>query len=263
VDDFKDKVVFVTGGGSGIGQGLAVAFAEAGARIAVSDVNGESARATADRLAGEGVPAIGLTLDVSDPEAWKRAVDAAEAALGPVDVLCNSAGVSGALLPLDEIPMARYRKLFDITLFGAIHGAQCVLPRMRGRGGHLVFVASMAGIDPVATISDYSAAKAGVVSLCECMALELEGQGIGVSVVCPGRVATHLGETSARVMGDAPRSGPTPARTSNDMAPIEVGRIVREAVRRGQLYIFTHPENRPRVAARLDQILSSFDPIMG
>ncbi|MDB5425048.1 MAG: family NAD(P)-dependent oxidoreductase, partial [Phenylobacterium sp.] len=203
MQDFNGKVVFVAGGGSGIGLGVAGAFAEQGARVAVADIDEPSARAAADQLAtAHGAQAIGLGLDVSDPAAWVSAVDAAERALGPVDVLCNSAGLLGAARPLVDIPPARLQRLFDVTVFGVIHGVQCVAPRMRGRGGHIVTISSIGALDPVPSLADYCAAKAALVAMSQCLAAELAPDGIGVSVVCPGRVNTRLAETTARLMGE-------------------------------------------------------------
>lgn len=260
--DVAGKVIFVTGGASGIGLGVAEAFVEAGARVALADIDGDAAEQAARELRQKGGEAVGLALDVADPAAWNEVVSATERALGAVDVLCNSAGVSGALKPLMEIPFERIRRLMDINLFGVIHGVQCVVPRLQGRGGHVINIASMAGMDPVPTIADYSAAKFAVVALSECLAVELADQGVGVSVVCPGVVRTRLGERTAEILGE-PLRDPTsrPAPTSRSIEPIVVGRIILEGVQNNRLHVFTHPENRPRIERRFERVLRGFDAL--
>ena len=259
VRELRDKVVFVAGGGSGIGFGIAQAFKEAGARLAIADIDAEAASQAAAQISDKAGTATSHWLDVADPAAWVEAMDAAESTLGPIDVFCNTAGLVGEPRPLVHIPLDRIRRIFEVTVFGVIHGARCVVPRMRGRGGHIIHVSSMAGVIPVPARADYSAAKFAVVAISECLAAELEPDGIGVSVVCPGRVNTRIAETSAKQLEN---ETPTvsPPITSVQMEPIEVGRIVRDAVVEGRLHIFSHPASRKRLEAQFAKVLRNFAP---
>ena len=258
MQDLNDKVVFIAGGGSGIGFGIAQAFKDAGARLAIADIDDAAAKEAASRLSDEVGKAASVWLDVSDPSAWARAADTVERELGGVDILCNTPGLLGVPRPLVDIPPDRIRRIFDVTVFGVIYGVKCFAPRMQKRGGHIIHVSSMAGLDPVPTRADYCAAKSAVVAISECLAVELEPDGIGVTVVCPGLVNTRLAETSAKQL-ELETATVSPAPSSVPMEPIEVGRLVVEAVRRRQLYVFTHPVNRQRLERRFDKVLSAFD----
>jgi len=258
--DWQGRHVFVAGGGSGIGQGIARAFARAGARVAIGDVDAQRAAAAADAI---GPDAMGLPLDVADRTQWDAALDAAEARFGPIDLLCNSAGILGGLRSLPDIPADRVARLFDITLMGVVHGVQSAVPRLRGRGGQLLFVSSMGGVSPVPTLADYCTAKAGLVALADCLAVELAPDAIDVSVVLPGLVATRLRESTAALLGEEHGPSTGAAVASGAISPDEVGRIVLAGLAAGQRYIFTHPERRADVARRSEAILAGFDWLDG
>jgi len=255
---FAGRLVFVAGGGSGIGEGIAQAYANAGARVAVADIDPASAHAAADRLIESGAEAIGLTLDVADPTAWRAAMDAAEAKFGSLALLCNSAGIVGAGKPVWEIPFDRFARLFEITVYGVLHGIQCAVPRMRATGEHLVTVASMAALNSVPNLGDYSAAKSALLGLTDSLVEELEGSGIGVSIVFPGLVRTRLRETTAAVLGEPWMEKPAFA-PQGYIEPDTVGRIVCDAVANANRYIFTHPDRRTAVAEHFAAIESGFD----
>jgi NAD(P)-dependent dehydrogenase (short-subunit alcohol dehydrogenase family) len=258
---YAGRLVFVAGGASGIGEGIAGAYAQSGARLAIADVDFVAARSAADRLREQGIEAIGLPLDVVDPTAWRDALDAAEARLGPLALLCNSAGIVGAGKPLTDIPFARFARLFDITVNGVLHGVQAAVPRMRAGGGHVVTVASMASLTAIPTLGDYSTAKAALLGLTDALAAELEGSGVGVSIVFPGFVRTRLRETTAAVLGEpSPQALAAPAAPG--MEPDQVGRIVRDAVAAGERYVFTHAERRGAVAAHFEAVLRGFDRLL-
>ena len=108
----RDRLVFVAGGASGIGEGIAQAYAAVGARIAIADVDGSRARDATERLRADGAEACDIPLDVVDPGAWQSAMDAAEQRFGPLAILCNSAGIVGAGKPITDIPPARFARLF-------------------------------------------------------------------------------------------------------------------------------------------------------
>ncbi|MBB3860906.1 NAD(P)-dependent dehydrogenase (short-subunit alcohol dehydrogenase family) [Novosphingobium hassiacum] len=257
---FAGRLVFVAGGGSGIGEGIAHAFAATGACVVVADIDPGRASAAAAAIRAEGHKAVGMTLDVTEPGEWGRALDSAEQQFGPLGLLCNSAGVVGAGVPVWDIRPDRFSRLFDITVLGVLHGIRAAVPRMRANGGHIVTVASMAAINSVSGLGDYSAAKAALLGLTDSLSSELEGSGIGASIVMPGLVRTRLRETSAALLGEQETRMPMVSiPTDLYMEPGAVGRIVLEAVTEGERYIFTHEERRAEVARRFAAIEAGFN----
>jgi len=253
--EVSGKTLLVTGAGSGIGQGIARAFARAGARVAVADIDLPRAQETAREVVG---PAVAL--DVGDHAAWPGAIAAVETELGPIDVLCNNAGVGGGYVPLLEIDEGWMRRLFEINLFGPITGMKLLGPGMRERGGgHIVNVASIGAV--IATNqAEYAASKAALAMMSECFMHEMRGTGVGVTVVCPGKVATRLKETTEAVMG-AKRMPSTLATPKVTLTGDQVGMMVLEAVRANRLWCFTHQENRQRVEQRWQAMSDAFAAI--
>jgi NAD(P)-dependent dehydrogenase (short-subunit alcohol dehydrogenase family) len=191
------KVAVVTGGGRGIGRALSQALAREGVRVAIGDVDRESAERTAAEL-GDAV--IGLHLDVTDLPSFTAFLDEVERRLGPIDVLVNNAGIMPVTPFEQESPESISRQL-EINVRAVIHGTQEAVRRMRPRGsGHIVNVASVAGKSGFPNLATYSATKFAVVGLSESVRLELRGSGIEVSCVMPGVVDTELatGLQSAR-----------------------------------------------------------------
>src|SRR5919106_4557959 len=183
------KVVAITGGGRGIGRAIAQALAREGARVAVGDLDRESAEQTAAAL---GDPALGLPLDVTDHAGLIAFLDEVEQRLGPLDVLVNNAGIMSVTPLVDESAESIARQL-DINLRAVIHGTQEGMRRMVPRGtGHIVNMASIAGRTAFPHLATYAATKHGVVGLSEAVRVELRGTGVEVSVVMPSVVRTEL-----------------------------------------------------------------------
>ncbi len=202
MDDLAGRNAFVTGAGSGIGQGIARNLALAGVNVAVADIRKDAAEATAAAIVAAGGRAVPLALDVSDRTDVEHGADQAEQALGPIHIVCNNAGVAMHGVPLEKIAANDWDWAIGVNVYGVIHGIQTFVPRMRahGEGGHVVNTASIGGlqVNPSFLTSAYSMTKYAVVALSEALEQELEGSGIGVSVLCPAAVATsiHLSERS-------------------------------------------------------------------
>ena len=269
--DVAGRTAFITGGASGIGLGMAQAFAAAGMRVVLADIDGEAARRAAAQLDGSGASAMTVELDVTQSGSWSAAVDRAEAAFGPIDLLCNNAGVGqgrfggGAALDLADMPEALWRLVLDTNLTGVFLGVRGVAPRMAARGsGHIVNTASMAGLIAPPGLGAYAASKFAVLGMSEALRGELAPKGVGVSVLCPGGVDSNLVATSAArrssVLGDAPLPGLAVARAADGhrMNARLVGERVLAAVLANRFYIFTHPEYAPLVEERAAAVRAGF-----
>jgi NAD(P)-dependent dehydrogenase (short-subunit alcohol dehydrogenase family) len=193
------KVVAITGGARGIGAATAARLAGDGAKVAIGDLDVDVAQMTADRIGGG---AIATRLDVTDKASVVDFLDRAEAALGPVDVFVNNAGIM-PLAPLLDEDDAMTARMIDLNLRAVIVAAREAARRMldRGRGGHLVNVASTAGKAGIAGGSTYCATKAGVIAFSEAIEQELMEHGIRVSIVMPGIVQTELATGVADLPG--------------------------------------------------------------
>jgi|SRR5436190_8867760 len=221
--DLSGKVAAVTGGARGIGKATARALSEAGMQVAIGDLVAEAARRAAAEI-GEG--AIGLELDVTDRRSFAGFVDAAEARLGPLDVLVNNAGIMhvGPFLEEDD---ATTERTLDVNVRGVLHGMKIALPRMRARGsGHLVNVASTAGRLGVPGGATYCGSKFFVVGISEAMHHELHGTDVEVSCVMPGVVNTEL------------VSGLSPPRAARTIEPEDVAHAVVKALRRPRFDVY-------------------------
>ena len=183
------KVVAITGAARGIGKATAEAFASQGARVAVGDLDGDLAEATAAQLPGD---AIGLPLDVTDRPGFTAFLDAVESRLGPIDILVNNAGIMPTGL-IEEEDDADTLRMLEINLHAVIHGTREAIRRMKPRGtGHIVNISSAAGKVAGARAATYSATKFAVSGFDEAVAQELHGTGVEISTVYPTLVNTEL-----------------------------------------------------------------------
>jgi 2-hydroxycyclohexanecarboxyl-CoA dehydrogenase len=269
MEDLTGKVALITGGASGIGLGMAQAFAATGMRVAIADVDEAALESAAKGLREAGARVEALTLDVRDREGWQAVVDATEAALGPIQVLCNNAGVT-AYEPLVQQTFDYWDWVIGVNLTGTFNGVRTLGPRMIARrvGGHIVNTASIAGLyaNRNFTVGVYTASKFGVVGLSEMLRREMAAHDIGVSVLCPGLVRTNIGPNVARMRPDAatPRELTEKQKQlrsrsrSEGMDPRKVGERVVKAIRANESHIITHPEFRPLIEERCREVLACF-----
>lgn len=263
MQDLENKVAVITGAGSGIGEGIARAAAAAGMKVVVADIDIEKAQTVADDLTSAGSVAIAVAVDVSDLLSVQALRDVALEKFGAVHLLCNNAGVwVGALM--QEADIKDWQYLINVNLYGVIHGVQTFLPLLIERGeGHIVNTASMGGLISGPPEGLYTTTKFAVVALSEALLMEVAGQGIGVSVLCPGLVKTNLITQSFAVRPDALNSGidhqqPAPD-VANGIAPAMVGDQVMDAVREDGFYVITHDDYRDIIKMRHDGIIDALD----
>jgi NAD(P)-dependent dehydrogenase (short-subunit alcohol dehydrogenase family) len=250
------KHAFVTGGASGIGLGIADALAERGLAVTVADIDADALQSVTGSRGGR---FRGEVLDVRDREGWARAKAEAEAAFGPVDVLVNNAGIGPDGAQIADVTYESFDRIIGINLVGVFNGIHTFAADLRARGwGHIVNTASIAGLFATAPgVSAYAPAKFGVVAMTETLRSEMAPHGVGVSVLCPGFVATNIMANTARISSvETDYDGDMEPGTG--MSPAEAGRIVVRGIEANRLYILTHPEMWPVVEARHEAIKADF-----
>ncbi|WP_021026021.1 SDR family NAD(P)-dependent oxidoreductase [Comamonas sp. B-9] len=184
------RVAVVTGGASGIGASLVQALQQAGAQVAVWDLQPPSAADAGD--------ALFCPVDVTEPASIQAALAQTLERLGRVDMLINSAGITGPTMALDAFDDAVWKRVIDINLVGVYHVCKAVVPVLRAQGyGRVVNIASLAGKEGTPNASAYSAAKAGVLALTKSLGKELAGSGVLVNAVAPAAVRTPILEQMA------------------------------------------------------------------
>jgi len=269
--DVRDRTAFITGGASGIGLGIARALAKAGTRIAIVDLDEAGLdRAKAELSAQTDV--VVFTLDVRDRAEYARIADSVERELGPVSLVFNNAGVAGGATAA-RMTYALWDWGIGINLIGVINGVQTFLPRMveRANGGHIVNTASGAGLVAVGAGVLYHTAKFGVVGLSEALRTELAGNNIGVSVLCPGPVATGIIDNTRKTQPGVNTSAPLDPAVqerldasrrflAGGVSPDAVGELVLRAVRDNGLYIHTDRMMIAGIEARTKALLDAMPP---
>ncbi len=234
--DLRGRAVAITGGARGIGRATARALSRAGMTVAIGDLDGALAHEAATELGGR---SAGFALDVTDPESFAAFLDAAEEAIGPLDVLVNNAGILH-LGPFVEESDEATRRQFDVNVFGVVNGTRLILPRFRARGGgHLVNVASSAGKVTPPGIATYVATKHAVVGLTEAVRAEHAGTGIDFSIVMPGVVKTEM------------IAGYAKSPVVDEITPEDVAAEIVDALSTGRVDVWV-----PRSLGRIQRVMA-------
>lgn len=254
--EIAGKAAVVTGGGSGIGMGLAKELARQGASVAVADIKLANAQKVADQINAAGGRAIALECDVCERDSIAAMRDAAEAALGPVQLVFANAGAT-SFDPLMEMSDADVDWIIQVNLMGVINTTRAFLPGMiAAGGGHVCATASMAGLLPawIPVHVPYSAAKAGIIGFTMNLGLEMREHNVFTTSYCPGGVATGMKANNATYrpakfggpgQGEVEITEASKAHTSMDFyTPEAIAPIVLDAVRHNRSLVFDHPEQR-------------------
>ena len=200
----RDKVVAITGAGSGIGRATAILLAEGGSHLALSDIDEAGLEETVRACKSHGGRVTSTRVDVADRTAMFAWADATAAAHGSVNVIVNNAGVAlGATI--EQMTYEDLEWLMGINFWGVVHGTKAFLPHIKKTGdGHVVNLSSVFGLIAVPTQGAYNAAKFAVRGFTECLReeMEIEGSGIGVTCVHPGGIKTNIARSS-RMRTDA------------------------------------------------------------
>jgi NAD(P)-dependent dehydrogenase (short-subunit alcohol dehydrogenase family) len=254
---------FVTGGASGIGLGIARALAERGAHVTIADLRADHLDEAGDIAAREGWAnrLLALPLDVTDRAGFSEALARSERTIGPLRILVNNAGV-GIAGPVAEATHVDWDWGLSVNLGGVVNGLVAGLPLLRAHAldGHIVNTASLGALMPARpTRGVYATAKAGLIALSEHLRLDLEGSGVGVSVLLPGPTLSNIHESEqirpahlregSRFRADGDGSAPRPTAIPwRD--PLIVGRMTVDAILADRFYIVSHPEYLGAVKAR-------------
>lgn len=264
-------VCVITGAGAGLGRSMAAAFGAAGMAVVLTDVDAARLDAAEHALTAVGVECMTRVVDVRDADAVDALADATVERFGGVHVICNNAGVS-TLGKQWEISLDDWQWILGVCLDGVVNGIRSFVPRLlatheaTGRGGHVVNTASMGGLLTSAYLGPYAAAKHAVVGLSKGLRAELEGRGVGVSVVCPGLMRTEIAEgmrdhmvTSGARTGDEAdallrnlRAG----MAAVGMDAEDAAAMVVEGVRADRFWIL------PNGASHLDAVRADFEELL-
>jgi NAD(P)-dependent dehydrogenase (short-subunit alcohol dehydrogenase family) len=266
MQNVSGKTAFVTGGASGIGLGIAKALLGAGMNVVIADIRDDHlAEGSAELNGGDRVLAI--KLDVTDRADFARAADATIAKFGKVHVLCNNAGVA-VVGPTELATFADWDWVMNVNVGGAINGVTTLLPQilLHGEGGHIINTCSMSGIVPVGGTTIYSAGKAALVTMMECMRPELESRGVICSAFCPGAVQSNIADAGKTRPAELANSGYAEADKRRQdggnffhlyQTKEEVGERVLRGILDDELYILTHSEFLAGVTDRANAMIAS------
>jgi NAD(P)-dependent dehydrogenase (short-subunit alcohol dehydrogenase family) len=269
--DVEGKVAFITGGDSGIGLGIAKAFADAGMKVVITYRSKAHLDDAMKLLASAGDRVHAINLDVTDRAAMEKAAAETVDVFKKVHVVVNNAGVA-VIGGLSTASYDDWDWAMGVNATGVFNGVRTFMPRIKahGEGGQMVATSSLAGILGHGPAAVYTASKFAVVGMMEALRAELEGTNIGVTVFCPGIVTTNIGSSArnrpsnmadtgfkpdAKMLAAIPkavRNGPPPG-----MDPLEAGQRVLKGVRNNDLYVLTTPEFEGEFRARGEAILAS------
>ena len=268
--ELAGKTAVIIGGGGGIGRGVSLGLAAAGMNVVVADLEPATAQSVADEVNAAGGRAFAATVDATDPASLDELARLVVRENGAVHVLVNLVGVI-TNRRLDEASEGEWAWFFEFNVMAHVRGNNAFLPHLRAHGepAHIVNTSSMAGLLALgpAMVGGfnnglYTTTKHALIGYCDMLRMELEPEGIGVSVLCPGLVAGNLSATSARNRPERfggpvanPREGaaPNPAAMPNE----RVGPIVARAIADNRFYIFTH-RDPSMVNARHEQVLADY-----
>ena len=196
--DFRDKVAFITGGGSGAGFGQAQILSEAGCWVVLADIRQDHLDQAMEHFRSKGAEAKAIRMDITNREDYRRAAEQVEAWYGSCpDILVLTAGVN-AFGPAEASTFEDFDWIINVNLFGVINGLVTFVPRMiqAGKKGHIAVTGSLGGLSGGPTTAPYSASKAAVINLCESYYEALKPYGIGVTCFCPGNMNTNIHEAT-------------------------------------------------------------------
>jgi len=234
------KRVLITGGASGLGKALAERYGQLGYQVCITDINEEQGQAVAQDIASShGVECLFIRLNVTDDEGWQQVAQTVAQKWQGLDLLVNNAGVASSG-DIDQVTMTDFQWTMDVNVMGVVKGCHYIVPMLKKSQGHIVNVASMAGLLHMPSMSAYNASKAAVVALSETLLAELSPHQVGVSVLCPAFFKTNLTKT----MRSTEQSGVHIANRLMEKSKVQVDDVVScvvSGVEKNRFYLLSHP----------------------
>ena len=273
MNTIQNKVVFITGGGHGIGLSLGKVFAGHGAKVVLADIDEERLNTAKALLAESGFDVETIVRDVAKAESVKSAAEFTVERFGKVHIVINNAGVSLAGKP-GSIPLEDWRWIVDINLMGVVYGVEVFVPLIKshGEGGYIINTASMAGHIAGPSMSPYHATKYAVVGYSESIRQDLQAENIGVSVLCPAWVRTDIHNAGINKPSLAQQSASDKkafdpgvsgfaAVIESGIAPDALAQWVYECMLAERFYIFSHPSMTQHIETRARNIAADYSAI--
>ena len=272
MNQFAGKTAVISGGAEGIGLSIAKALGHQKMNVVIADINQASLKKASSALEAAGIAVLAVVLNVAEESQWQEVADQAVARFGKIHMIVNNAGVAGSPGTIEQQDGQGWQWAMGVNIMGAVYGAKLMVPLIKahGEGGWLVNVASMAGFGGVPFGGAYTATKAAVVALSESWAIELKDDDISVSILAPGFVQTRIHQSyrnrpdkyksdNANKGGTSPIEQHTKQLIENGLEVSLIGKRLVEALNEGEMYIFTHPDYRPALRKRADQIDSALE----
>ena len=185
----QDKTAIVTGVGAGIGEAIAIRFAQEGARLVLADIQEAAGRKTLEKVIALGAEATFVKADISREESARQISDAAIARFGGIDILVNNAA-DFTQMNIEQAEVADWQRVLGVNVIGTALVAKFAIPHMKAKGGSIVNIASMSGLIGQQDFATYNASKGAVITMTKCMALDYAPYRIRVNSVCPGCILT-------------------------------------------------------------------------
>lgn len=240
---FPNKRVVITGAGSGLGRTLAIDFSKRGWRVGVSDILMKRAEETVDMVNAVGGRGMAFQCDVAQWDQVSSMAQAVVSAWEGVDIVVNNAGIVSVGV-MEKIPLEDWQWIIGINLMGVIHGCKAFVPIFKKQGaGHIVNIASSAGIASLSEMAPYNVTKAGVISLSETLKMELFGDNIGVTVVCPTFFKTNLMD-QARHTDPSQLDRAEALFDKSKTTAEDVSRHIIRCIEKNRLYVLTQIDAR-------------------
>lgn len=274
----QDRVVVVTGAGSGIGRALALGFAAEGSKVVLADIEPGALDESRDLVSAAGAEALAVPTDVADSDSVEALARSVVDRFGGVHVLCNNAGVGGGGLIKDQ-QLVDWRWVIDVNLWGVIHGVHHFLPLLRAADeAHIMSTASVAGLIAGPGLGPYNASKFAVVAIMETLFHEMARDreaNVGVSVLCPGVVNTNIASSQRnrpehlkRQRREQPRddarrrNANIAAALASGMDPGDVAAQVIDAVKTDRFWVLSHAEHLPEIRHRNQSLHDLSNPTL-
>jgi NAD(P)-dependent dehydrogenase (short-subunit alcohol dehydrogenase family) len=272
MEQLEGKVAVVTGGASGIGFGLAEAFAAEGMKVVLADIEAVALSDAAAKLRATGADVLDVVTDVSDEDQMIDLATNTYTHFGTAHIVCNNAGVGGGGGLMWEIPQSGWDWAFNVNFWGVVHGIRAFVPRLvEQHEGHVVNTASVAGLKALPFMSPYTATKHAVVGVSEALAFELAmtGSPVKVSVLCPGFIRTRIHESARNwpeALGDPPEIETSPigdmvrGLVEGGKEPAELAARVVDAIRTDRFFILSDDRHAGVPAARGEEARTGAQP---